>query len=210
MNQSNSKIAVVALIFALLAGGVAVLKSGGASVAFVQAKVAQLDAKIDVVRTSLGSATSPDIPSPYIQYGGVVSERGHDNVPGSSDTKTNVLCAIQAPSATSTLTHLSIKLDTATATPLHVTFATAATDSATTTLIGGSRLILATSTSGVFSATTSGAFAGALGAGRDTTIPPNWYIVVDMWQNQTLASNGLAGGIFNPGGICNAEFIKEI
>lgn len=88
------------------------------------------DGKDAVATRVLGSATSPDISSPYLQWGGVYTYQGA----AALKTATTTPCAIQAPSASSTLVFATFKITTGTSTDATTwTIATSTTAFSTTT-----------------------------------------------------------------------------
>lgn len=142
------------------------------------------------VVTSLG-VSSPEISSPYIKYGDI--ERRAARV--ALNTATTTPCAIQSPSATSTLVHASLSITTATSTATTWTVAKATTAYATTTSLGSS-IALASGKFGTMTASTT--FNGL--ADDTQIIAPNNYIVWGVAGIGNLTSDKLLG-------TCQAEFI---
>lgn len=79
----------------------------------------------------LGSLTGPDIPSPYLQWGGVTSYQTGTTFSQASTT----VCSMQAPAATSTLVYASAAITTATTTATIWEFGKSNQFDATTTLV---------------------------------------------------------------------------
>lgn len=77
----------------------------------------------------LGALAGPDIASPFLKWGGLETWRGSMAL----NTATTTPCAIQAPSATSTLDFSSLTIQTASSTATTWTVAKATTAFATTT-----------------------------------------------------------------------------
>lgn len=122
----------------------------------------------------VGALTGPDINYPYLAVSGVRREfRSMELV--SSTTP----CALQSPSATSTLEHLSVEVRTASSTATTWTFAKASTAFATTTRLN------------VFSLS-----SGVLGTMVGTSTPTGVTAVVDdtnVFGPNTWAVVGVAG-----------------
>lgn len=137
----------------------------------------------DVPRS--GALAGPDIPSPWVRWGGVASYRGTQAM----QMATTTLCAIQGPSATSTVSFASW-------------FITGPTSTAATIDIGIGSTAYAT-TSNLVSATAVA--SGAQGAaswsslnGTSGVVGPNQYLIIKT------AGAGLGGYTYT--GKCNAEF----
>jgi hypothetical protein len=79
--------------------------------------------------STLGALVGPDIPFSYLSIGGVRTEYRSSALA----TATTTPCALQAPSATSTLRHASLRVSTATSTATVWTASKATTAFATTT-----------------------------------------------------------------------------
>lgn len=132
-------------------------------------------------------AVSPDIPSPYFSYGGVLHWAGMESfVQG-----TSTLCAIQSPAATTTLGSITARFDTQSAYTMLYEIGKATTPYATTTLLA--RMTLATNSLGFIVGTTS---ATAL---QDGILPPNSWLVLK-------AGTSSVGSDFLPQGSCSATF----
>jgi hypothetical protein len=139
---------------------------------------------------AFGAISSPDIPSPYLSFGGVRRWAGHSE---SLNQATTTVCAIQAPAATSTLISGGIRLSVSSTTSSTITIAKASTATATTTIIAtGSVGANAQATILAASSTYS---AGAL---TDRIFAPNQYLVFNM--------STTTGGTFSPSGVCQATW----
>lgn len=103
-------------------------------------------------KDALGALAGPDIASPYLRWGGVAYWGGRmDTLYQASTT----VCAIQAPSSTSTLTGAMLDLDVlSTTTTGIITIAKSNASDASTTLIGASTLA-ANVKDTIFSSTTA-------------------------------------------------------
>lgn len=160
-----------------LIGGVAALALIIAG--FAVAKPAQV-----VERTiQAGAVSSPDIMSPYFSFGGVKHWAGRTD---SLTQATTTVCAIQSPTATSTIAWASALFTVSSTSATTVTLATSTTPYATTTLL--------TSTS--IAANAQG-YINFQGASSNVMAPNTWVVV------------GMAGGTgnFSPTGTCQVEFM---
>lgn len=132
----------------------------------------------------LGALAGPDIPSPYLQWGGVYQYNGVQTM----QTATTTLCAIQGPTATSTVSFADFSVTTGTST-------------AATIDIGFGSTKYATSTN-LVSAVSVG--SGAKGAGvytgstANVVLPPSNYLIVKT------AGAGVGGYTYT--GTCAASF----
>lgn len=106
-----------------------------------------------VIERPVGAVASPDIPSPWIRFGGVQTYAQATN---SLTQGSATVCSLQSPNATSTLVSGGIRFTTASSTQWLVEIGKATTNSATTTLLGtgiitanGQGTILASSTFGL-------------------------------------------------------------
>lgn len=139
---------------------------------------------------SLGAVASPDIPSPYISWGGLRYWNRHTT---SLTQATTTVCALQSPAATSTLSHASIRFTVGTTTNAGVVMAKAATAYATTTALGGTMTLLANEQGTVIASTTV-----------QSVFAPSTYLVVGMTDQTAEAT----AGTFSPSGVCQATFIE--
>lgn len=148
-----------------------------------------------VVENAFGALAGPDIPSPYLNWGGVRTYNA-----GISPTQaTTTICAIQSPAATSTLTYASVKLDVSSSTATILDLAKGTTAFATTTAIGSTYAVAADAQAFVLASTSPG-------AGAVTVFAPNQWFVVGVRGGVTPGSNG-AG--FVPTGRCQATFVES-
>lgn len=143
-----------------------------------------------VVQNTLGALTGPDIPSNYLNWGGIREWKFSASPKAASYT----LCSFQSPAATSTLKSASISLTTSTTSASTLYIAKAATATATTTLLGTASAIAAGAQTTVVASTTLGA------AASPDIIAPNQYI--------NFALNPAASVITNlaPVGTCHVTF----
>ena len=139
------------------------------------------------------AVSSPDIQSPYFSVGGVRTWAARSE---NLISATTTVCAIQSPTATSTLTRASLRLSVGSTTASTVVIAKSATAFATTTAIGGGAL--AANAQGTFSATTTPATLTSLD-GVMTFAPSQWVVF------------GMTGGIgtFSPTGACSATWVEN-
>lgn len=85
------------------------------------------------VVNTLGSVASPDIPSPYLQWGGIYHYGGSTTALTQNASTT---CSIQSPAATSTLRYAAIRFDLASTSAIQIEMGKATTAFATTTSLG--------------------------------------------------------------------------
>lgn len=144
-----------------------------------------------------GSLAGPDIPSPYLKWGGgiglVVRPTGV-----ALTTATTTPCAIQSPAATSTLEVAGIRLDVSSSTATTWTIARATTAFATTTQIG-TNYTVAANTQAFINASTSPA------AGAPEVFPPNNWLVFSETGGITSGDSGTG---FVPSGECSAQWVN--
>lgn len=141
-------------------------------------------------KATLGALTGPDIPYSYFSFGGV--RRFAARVTSLNQASTTA-CAIQSPSATSTLITASLYIRTATTTASVVTLARAANNSATTTQIGQDYAIASLTQADIIASTTRSDITHTSGL----FFPPNQWLV---WGLKG------AGGGFYPTGSCSATW----
>jgi hypothetical protein len=140
----------------------------------------------------VGALTSPDIPSPWLKWGGV---RQRAAALSTLKTGTTTICALQAPNATSTLLTGALRLDVSSTTATTVTIAKGAHSNATTSLIR----------------------EASVSANAKATVPAASSTVSALEQtNRTFAPNewlvmSLTGGTgtFSPTGACNAVLVEN-
>ena len=143
------------------------------------------------VNTAFGSATSPDIQSPYFSFGGVRQWAGStDNLIQASTT----ICAIQSPAGTSTLEVGSIQLSVSSSTASTVTLAKS-------TVPNGSSTIFQSNSVSAGAQATITTLATTTSAGvTNYTFAPNTYFVVSM---------GGGTGTYSPTGSCKAIWVQN-
>ncbi len=177
MDKKNAVIAVLAVIAVI-----------GIGLYIVRAPATHVDPETG--KTVVGSVASPYISSPYMVYGDVYNWAGHtESLTQASTTP----CAIQSPTATSTLVFGGIKLNVSSTTASRVTLAKSSTQYATTTLLGFADLAAGAQATVVASTSFSG-IAGADGA--LVFSPGQWFVV------------GMSGGTgtFSPTGSCSVQW----
>lgn len=138
----------------------------------------------------VGSVASPDFMSPYISFGGVRHWAGH--IDGAT-AATSTPCAIQSPSATSTLVMGSFEVASTSASATYIEMGRATTPYATTTSLGTVALG-ANAQATLISLRTAGG-----GDALAETFPPNTYLVVKVGGSVTTQING----------ECNASWIEN-
>lgn len=135
----------------------------------------------------LGSLAGPDIQSTYLSVSGIRREYRRTT---SLTQGTTTICALQAPSATSTLVSGSLLLSVSSTTASIVTIAKSATAYATTTLLGGQVSIQANSPVDIVASST----------GSTGIFGPNQWLVVGMQGGKYTSAP------FSPTGVCQATF----
>lgn len=145
-----------------------------------------------------GAIAGPDIPSSYLKWG---VGNGVRIWPVSQPlTKaTTTPCAMQSPSATSTLMEAGVKLDVASTSATVWTIAQAATAYATTTNLGTDYAVGASKQAFIQASSTPA-------AGAATVFAPNTYVVVGAAAGITAGDT--AGTGFVPSGTCQAIFVS--
>lgn len=135
-----------------------------------------------------GSLTGPDIPSPYLNWGGVIRWAAVQQFQASS-----TLCAIQGPAATSTLKSAWMRVDTSPtyATQYEIGYSATAKNSTSTAIVASYQL--ASGANGAVIATTT------LTALVDGLVAPNG------WINYNLSTSTLSG-TSTATGQCGATF----
>ena len=136
---------------------------------------------------------SPIVPYDFQQINGI---RDHYRKSG-LQTGTTTVCALQSPSATSTLEHMSINFETGSTTASLITIAKAANAFATTTPLGNQMNLGANLGVQIVASTTATQFIN-----KDDIFNPLQWVVVSM-----AIDAGEAGvGDFSPTGQCQAVF----
>jgi len=143
------------------------------------------------VLPSFGAVSSPDIPSPYLQWAGI-QHWGGSTVSLVAGTSTPA--AIQSPAATSTLQSVVCRFQPASTSAKVITIAKATTPYATTTKLGDCTLA-----AGAFG-TCVGSSTSAVDLDGIGVFGPHQYIVVGMAGGQGN------GALEAPVGACEAEW----
>lgn len=134
---------------------------------------------------SYGALAGPDIPSPYLRWGGVATY----NVGTALTQNASSTCNLQAPAATSTLVAAAIRFDTSSSSAMIVEIGRANGAMATTTLLGTTYNIAAGAQAFVLASTSPA-------AGDKTVFSPG------QWLNFKIP--GSVGNL--PLGTCVATF----
>lgn len=139
---------------------------------------------------TLGAVSSPDMPFPYISWGGVRRwQGGADLIQGNK-----IVCAVQSPPATTTIEHAAVRFDfTGQAIQTVWELGRGTTAGATTTSLA--KLTLASGAQGTIVATTS------VTALTDGVVAPSSWI-------STLLSTSSVGSTFLPTGHCSVSFVE--
>lgn len=140
-----------------------------------------------IVEKQVGAVSSPVINSNYFSFGGVMQRAYRVKM----NVATTTLCAIQSPSATSTLVYAGYQILTGTSTAANIDVAKGTTAYATTTL-----LVTGTSVDSGATKEISWTTAGATAA-DDIMAPSTWVLV-------KTATPGVGGYTYN--GTCSAVF----
>ncbi len=166
----KNKLSVAAIILALILGGIGALKN-------------HIVVENTTPAKSVGSATSPDISSPYFSVGDVIQWKGKTTA---LTQATTTICAIQSPAATSTLVTAGIRLSVSSTTASIIQMANSTTAFATTTQIGTDVAVAANAFTTIIASTTA----------ANIFAPSTWFVV------------GMKGnsGTFSPTGICQATW----
>lgn len=147
-----------------------------------------------VEKLTAGAVSSPNIPSPYLQWGGVNFWAQNQTM----NQGTTTVCALQSPAATSTLVSGTVGFTVSSTSATTVTVARQTQGFSTTTRDFNNSLIrtqsIAANAKGDFQTATTSLTALST-AQSDVVFAPNSYLVVTM-----------AGGIgtFSPEGNCTA------
>lgn len=194
MNKLNkTRIKLSATIFALVIVsvlGISLAVKAGNTFDWgnVEDKVAdklatQVSLQEPVQEQKLGALTGPDIPYPYFSFGDVRSWANAKSLV----TATTTICALQSPTATSSLEFGSLNLDTSSTTASLITIAKSATAFATTTIIGNQYNVGANAQAAIIASSTPSA--------ENLTFAPSQWLVFGM-QGGT--------GTMSPTGKCQA------
>lgn len=141
-------------------------------------------------KVQVGSVTNPEIPSPWVAWGGVFNYAGSLTA---LKTATTTVCAIQSPAATSTLENFQIRFDVSSSMASIVTIAKSNTAFATTTQLGTDYAIAAGAQAFIQASSSPQ-------AGTANIFGPNQWLVVGMRGG---------AGTFSPTGTCQANWISS-
>lgn len=144
----------------------------------------------------VGALAGPDIPSQYLQWGGVYVYNYRQTL----QQGTTTVCAIQTPAATTTLRWASIRVDLASSSATVLDIGNSASTGATTTKIGTTYAIAAGAQAFVQASTSP---TGTL----PVFAPSNWLVVKiggGVTGGNTATAAQSAG--FVPTGACTATF----
>jgi hypothetical protein len=171
----DTKNLVISLVTVVIAVGASVLLGGTDTVREIQNVVEK--------PVSLGGVASPDIMSPYFSFGGVKLWAAKQEM----GQATTTICAMQSPSATSTLLNATLAFEVASTTASKVTIAKATTAFATTTAVGDQINIAASAQKFIVASSTQT-------ADNMVFAPGTWLVV------------GMQGGVgtMSPVGTCEA------
>ncbi len=136
----------------------------------------------------LGALAGPDIPSPYLHWGGVRTYNAGSGLTAAASTT----CSLQSPAATSTLVEAGINFDVASSTAAEIVeIGYSSNPFSTTTALSGTYHISSGAQAFVHAST-------APAAGSNEIIPPNSYInfKLGQWNSATA-----------PVGRCQAQFV---
>lgn len=150
----------------------------------------------------VGAVASPDIPSPYLTFGGVTRWAGGESLIQATST----VCAIQAPAATSSLVMATVNFSVASTAATTITLAKATTAFATTTDLGTRDLAAgAQVTFTITATTTTGASVGDIDDTATTFAPNTWFNVGLKGGTQGANSAANLVGLV-PTGSCKATW----
>jgi len=117
----------------------------------------------------LGALSGPDLPYPYISFGGVRSWAAKtDSLVQASTT----ICSLQAPAATSTLSTAALRLEVGSTSAMFIEFAKSTSPAATTTRIGSTYVVAANAQATIVASSTGSV------AGDATIFAPNTYFYI--------------------------------
>lgn len=146
-----------------------------------------------IIERQSGAVASPDIPSPYLRWGGV-TEWASAQKPLAA---TYNFCAMQSPAATSTLLSAGVVLSVSTTTSGTLFFAKASTATASTTQIGTNYAFTGGSQIALVASSSPGS------AAQTEVFSPNTYFIVGFRGEGAQGITNLA-----PQGVCNARWIS--
>jgi hypothetical protein len=138
---------------------------------------------------TLGAVSSPDVPSPYLSWGGV---RQHAENKGLT-TATTTVCAIKSPAATSSLSFAGLELVTSSTTASTITFAKDSDGNGSSTPLQSYSV-----SAGAQAALTLPATTTTAGIANLVFAPSTFFTV-------TMAGSA---GTFSPTGSCIANFVE--
>lgn len=170
----------------IISAVVALVVAGGFVLTFEPTE--QIIDKTITRNVPVGSVSSPDIPSPYLQWGGVNHWAQGTALSGAAST---TICALQSPTASSSLQNFGIRLNTGTTTSMTLKAYKSASRFLTTTQFTDN-VTLPSNTEVVAYATTTTANNLAFTGG-------DWIVVT-----ATVAAGG--NGTSSPTGYCQAEW----
>lgn len=203
--MNNNKIIVGFIVVAIVLGITGLFSING--------NLKQIASKVsESAKQTFSAISSPDIPSLWLRWGGVLTQNGHMDFAQATTT----VCAIQSPSSTSTLVFASVGATVSSTTPTLWTMAKATTAFATTTVLATSTSIAnaqvwfnSASTTALASTTNSSGttvnnFTIKLLELSDRIFAPNTWLVVSATD---MSAENTAGTYSSTGG-CNASWIK--
>lgn len=142
---------------------------------------------------SYGALSGPDIASPYLGWGGVRTFRASQSLVQSTTT----ICALQSPASTSTLSHYGVRFDVGSSSAMTVYIAKATTAFATTTQLGQSWTLAASSKGFINGSTT----ATQVVAANEVFAPNSWLNFTVQGGDSGANATGLV-----PTGLCEASW----
>lgn len=152
-----------------------------------------VDNRVKEVAEQFGALSSPDIPSNYLQWGGLKIWQKSVAL----NTANHIACAIQSPNATSTLISAGVTAQIGTTSALtNIYLAKASTGTATTTNLGTGEA--AANNQFTVIASTTGA------TGTNFIFAPNQYFVVNL-----RGGAGVTFPQYSPTGSCYAIFADQ-
>lgn len=170
----------IGLAIAILLGGIGAFKHSSSNV---------------VPNKTILGGTSPDFSSPYLQFGGVYH---YAAMKTSLNQGTSTFCALQSPSATSTMTRGWIQLSLASTATVSMDIGQGLTPTATTTKLVGTQSVTASLPSLINASTTVGLTQGPGGDGM--VFGPNTWFVVKVNGNGDNSA-------WAPTGDCGADWV---
>lgn len=159
-----------------------------------------------VVQEKLGSVASPDIPSPYLNWGGIrMYNTGTKLTQG-----TTTVCSIQSPVSTSTLEFAGIQFDFASSSALVLDIGQGTTPYSTSSARLSSAYNIAANAFAFIQASTSPGGVGTStfpGSPTAMVFPPSTYLNFKFYGNGTNLDTALSVASLVPVGRCQAQFI---